>query len=250
VSDQRLRQLERRRGTDDEAAWLVERLRAGSLTRERLDLAAWCGHEPAIRAGGTPGPDDPDAWVRGLEVFSPALAVWSLAEVEVLELEEEAGADRLERLRLGARDAFLRDEGLGFARQETASSLRPGVLEQRVVFALHQLLRDARRADPVDPDIQRALEGVRPRFPYLDPGTWRYGWSERAPLGGWGHRLKYERARGGSSEHLVQACEGWTPPEDAPRVPGLVIVGNLWLEEQHAPVLATIREAAIAWALR
>ena len=185
MSDQRLRERERRRqGTvDDEAAWLVERIRAGSLSRERLDLAAWCGHEGAIRAGGTPGPVEPDAWVRGLEALSPALAVWTLVESEVVTLGEEAGAERLERLRLGAREAFLRDDGPGFAREVTARAPRPGVLEQRVVFALHQLLRDARRADPADPDILRALEAVKPRFPYLDPGTWRYAWSERAPLG-------------------------------------------------------------------
>ena len=44
MSDQRLRELERRwkesGSPDDEAAYLLERVRVGDLTRERLHLAA------------------------------------------------------------------------------------------------------------------------------------------------------------------------------------------------------------------
>jgi hypothetical protein len=54
VSDARLRELERRwketGSVDDEAAYLLERVRVGDLTRERLELAAYCGHEGATRA--------------------------------------------------------------------------------------------------------------------------------------------------------------------------------------------------------
>jgi len=49
VSDTRIRQLERQRdGTPEaEAAYLRARIRCGSLTRERLELAAYCGDEGA-----------------------------------------------------------------------------------------------------------------------------------------------------------------------------------------------------------
>ncbi len=53
MSDEKLRELERRfketGSVEDEAAWLVERVRVGDLTQERLELAAYLGHEPARR---------------------------------------------------------------------------------------------------------------------------------------------------------------------------------------------------------
>lgn len=253
MSDQRLRGLERKRGetVDDEAAWLVERIRAGTLPRERLDLAAWCGHEAAVRAGGRPGPGDPEAWFQGLEVFSPALAVWGL--VELLAGYDDHEPDRVarERLRLAARTAFLDDDAVAFACAETARPPPPQrAVEPRVHFALLQLLRDARVGDPTDPDVLRALALVKPRFPYLDPGAWRYAWSERAHLGGWAHHLQYVRARGGTSDQLVQASEGWSPPAGAPRVPGLVLGAGRLEPHTIAPARAAIAPAAIAWALR
>lgn len=54
MSDQKLRDLERRwhetGSPDDEAAYLVERVRVGDLTQDLLELAAYCGHEGANRA--------------------------------------------------------------------------------------------------------------------------------------------------------------------------------------------------------
>ena len=54
MSDSKLRELERRwreKGSvEDEITYLRERLRVGELTRERLELAAYCGHEGAKRA--------------------------------------------------------------------------------------------------------------------------------------------------------------------------------------------------------
>lgn len=51
MSDQRLRELERKwresGSVEDEAAYLRERVRVGDLTQERLELAAYCGHEGA-----------------------------------------------------------------------------------------------------------------------------------------------------------------------------------------------------------
>ena len=54
MSDSKLRELERRwretGSVEDEAAYLRERVRVGDLTQERLELAAYCGHEGARRA--------------------------------------------------------------------------------------------------------------------------------------------------------------------------------------------------------
>lgn len=72
MSDERLRELERRAretgAADDQAAWLVERLRMARLTRRRLEAAAHCGHEGARLALGTkaPLPEPTRDWARRL----------------------------------------------------------------------------------------------------------------------------------------------------------------------------------------
>jgi hypothetical protein len=56
MTDSHLRDLERRfrqsGSPDDSAAYLLERVRVGDLAQERLDLAAYCGHEGASVAVG------------------------------------------------------------------------------------------------------------------------------------------------------------------------------------------------------
>ncbi len=63
MSDERLREFERRwketGSVEDEAAYLLERVRAGELTQERLEMAAYCGHEAARFASGTTEPPIP-----------------------------------------------------------------------------------------------------------------------------------------------------------------------------------------------
>tara|TARA_R110002072_G_scaffold47901_1_gene131238 strand:- start:2189 stop:2989 length:801 start_codon:yes stop_codon:yes gene_type:complete len=74
MSDEKLRELERRwketGAVEDEAAFLLERVRAGELTQERLELAAYCRHEGATAATSQPpysgGPKEHDRWLRGL----------------------------------------------------------------------------------------------------------------------------------------------------------------------------------------
>lgn len=71
--DASLRELERRfRVTgriEDEVAWLLARVRAGSLEPSRLELAAYCGHAASlvVRPGAAQGGPAFDPWSRGLE---------------------------------------------------------------------------------------------------------------------------------------------------------------------------------------
>ena len=81
MSDDKLRELERRwketGSVEDEAAYLLERVRAGELTRERLELVAYCGHRGAAVAIGTVGlggnSGDLEAWAKGLSQWHEAL---------------------------------------------------------------------------------------------------------------------------------------------------------------------------------
>jgi hypothetical protein len=106
VSDARLRELERRwketNSPDDEAAYLLERVRVGDLTRERLELAAYCGHEGASTALGVSHArlPDPSIWIGGLGVHGTAsittaassLAVAALSTMEKAEETHQGGA--------------------------------------------------------------------------------------------------------------------------------------------------------------
>jgi len=60
LTDSRLRELERRwkesGRVDDEAAYLLEKVRVGELAQEKLELAAYCYYQPAILALGDSAP--------------------------------------------------------------------------------------------------------------------------------------------------------------------------------------------------
>jgi hypothetical protein len=100
MSDARLRELERRwretGSVQDEAAYLIERKRGGTLSAETLDLAAFLGHAAAVEATGpvseSAGGDwfatllqrlGPGAAVRVAAAFAQeALSVWESAVPE------------------------------------------------------------------------------------------------------------------------------------------------------------------------
>jgi hypothetical protein len=71
--DSHLRDLERRLlqsgSPDDEAAYLLERVRVGDLAQQRLELAAHCGHPGARLAFGQHAPDDPQNPERLIELL-------------------------------------------------------------------------------------------------------------------------------------------------------------------------------------
>lgn len=60
MTDSHLRELERRfrasGSAEDEAAWLLERVRNGDVSQEDAELASYLGHEAACRVFGSSGP--------------------------------------------------------------------------------------------------------------------------------------------------------------------------------------------------
>ena len=112
MTDTKLRELERRwkesNAAEDEAAYLLERVRVGDLEKEKLELAAYCGHEGARLALGDealptaltceedPSSDSIRSWAAGLRRWDgecsarAALAV-AVASQALLEGSEPLG---------------------------------------------------------------------------------------------------------------------------------------------------------------
>lgn len=112
TSDQRTRAAQRQ---GDRVAWLTERMRAGTLTREAVDLAAYCG-DPAARVGNPHYAFKPvtyrklDDWVADLDRWPGALERAALAACEVwLGVDPHAypNAKRLQREALQAARAHI-----------------------------------------------------------------------------------------------------------------------------------------------
>lgn len=107
MSDQRLRELERRVAEGDgaaEAPLLAERVRAGTLAPDRLRLAAYLGHPPAREALGDEAPvlrEDPDSWIRGLADWGPQ--AWVRAAIAAARLTGRPNQEVLD-----AAEAWLR----------------------------------------------------------------------------------------------------------------------------------------------
>ena len=84
MSDQKLRELERRwretGSVEDEAAYLRERVRVGDLTQERLELAAYCGHEGARVAANSTAVNR-DHFLLGLSQLSRELVAQAAVAV-------------------------------------------------------------------------------------------------------------------------------------------------------------------------
>lgn len=122
MSDDRLRGLRRGwRASDslvDEVAYLRGRVRAGQLSRERLELAAYCGHEAAgaicwdgcqpSRLSGLELHD----WAWGLHRWGPtveARAAACLAALGYAELRQRGWSDYLDRLGQAVESLTARD---------------------------------------------------------------------------------------------------------------------------------------------
>jgi hypothetical protein len=196
VSDERLRELERRwketGSVEDEAAWLRERVRAGELAQYRVDLACFCEHAGALLAAGRarsvfrppyPPTDDLTTWPFNKE----ALTRFTLAFAQ-LALDRAPEKDRDANAVLVAVEAWLacpchdhqvaayRTTGplpheLIGKRRHGADVARAAVLayeatlnSENVIFSLPDRIVDllgiVRRAGANDKDVRDALAPV------------------------------------------------------------------------------------------
>lgn len=223
--DTRLRELERRArgGTDDEVAeWLAGRVRAGTLGRERLLLAAYCGHRPArLAAPEAPSaPDDLDAWVLGLRRWRTAPARAALAaarQVVPLKALETDVDDTLELL--------ARTEALIEAPRDEAS-----------VEALHAAADGVARRG----GLRWWDEEPRPRGWWLEArsgGSWGAAWATR------------ESVDLVALEAAAAAIGGVARAAGAARLASRLVGSHPVSGPWTAPVRDVAAEALVAWAL-
>lgn len=122
MTDARLRDLERRwketSAPQDEAVYLLERVRIGDLTQERLELAAYCWHKGArATISAAPPPSDFLKWIEGFTRWGNrgvAAAALALAQAVLPFITVETGDRSLEPV-LVAGEAYLRNPSPGTA---------------------------------------------------------------------------------------------------------------------------------------
>lgn len=169
MSDARLRELERRwkeTGTaDDEAAYLLERVRSGELTLDRVRIAAQCGSEAARLALGL-GRDEAegaDQWLAGLGQAQDldAYLVACFCVLDAIRLKAPEAVARLEEGRA------LVEEWLTTRRRSRIDGLIDVATEDRLsteAFNVQQRLRDLEGTmsymSPWTPAVNAASESV------------------------------------------------------------------------------------------
>lgn len=187
MSDERLRELERRwKETDsveDEAAYLLERVRIGELTQERLELAAYCGQEASRLALGPKEhdlPGDLEEWVLGLARWG--CTACGIAALGVAELVRERWAwpwdERLDVALQAAADWVTCpcERHRSLAKQATldATWARASYEDPRASQAAHALswacAVASRSQQPVEDVALDAVRTVRSALDVIDAG--------------------------------------------------------------------------------
>lgn len=109
MTDERLRELERRwketGSVEDEAAYLLEQVRVGHLDQEKLELAAYCGYEPArlaLRDDTATGIADLEAWLGGFKRRGRWCLVFALHGLAASALRATIGSLTPEDAKLGS----------------------------------------------------------------------------------------------------------------------------------------------------
>lgn len=142
MTDTRLRQRERKwketGAVEDEAAYLLERVRVGDLEKERLELAAYCGYGAAGIAltGELPkAPSNPGAWLARIEALEPPLRARALIGVGRLFLSAEGeslAASRREVMEQAVESAERRIGDPGCVQEESDEPLLEALAEVAV----------------------------------------------------------------------------------------------------------------------
>lgn len=151
---------------EDEAAWLLERVRVGDLEQERLELATHLGHQAALRLKGDALPSDPgfEQWFRRIgrwgraEIVRALLAClfvdpkatidheglqvvreteeWVLCPCDRCEARVRVALEATPYVKWGVREVSLQEAALGFL----AEALSARAFKNRSLLALSRLL--------------------------------------------------------------------------------------------------------------
>lgn len=210
-----------------EAAFLRARLRAGTLSLERLELAAYCGHEgaratldariPTLVTGLWHDEDNRPVhttensrtgeWVAGLSRWGPAVQVRAAVAAARVAWGEAVAAEQ---------------------RRPSAA----GLLSMAAINAVEQWLKDPNEGNRID--AARAFLAARP----VDAGL-QFRWLPMVPT-------RYQ-----AGTHPTPEGGGWgeEPPYPGPSLwhPGEIMAAAELAGE--APIRAAIQSALIAWAL-
>ena len=222
MSDAKLRELERKwkesGSVEDEAAYLRERVRAGDLTQERLELAAYFGHAAAGRAlpmsliqAAAPADlgwerleaDGPEAVVRGLLAVSrAALNEW----------ERPGRASSRPRASIAAVEAWLACKG-----PEQLDRVRKCCLQWE-----KEVLSDV--------NLRAGGGGASPRIPPADPRLASAGY------------LAFSAARGviGGLEYAREMIDECVDPQNESYLAPCI---------SRTTVLAALASEVVTWAL-
>jgi hypothetical protein len=156
VSDERLRELERRwketGSIEDEASWLAERLRLGRASKDMVALAAHCGHAAAQRVRGE-GAMDAAEWIRSVRGFGGEASVRAI-------------------LAVGPLSRIVTEARVSLGRTPTSESHASGI--ERGIGWYAYVCRDDHRSSALKGAREQALaESAR------DPGLWTATWMMR-----------------------------------------------------------------------
>lgn len=234
VTDQRLRHFERDAAHGDlqaQARLLLERVRIGDLTEERLRLAAHLGDEAANLAGtgGMEATQNLRTWLRellrwrGAVVLRTYMAAFRLLpghddpvyqDVETeIRTWLESGAQRRSpvSVRLGSRRPVSRaqtHEGHVLCKSLSMMTLEMGTLSP-------YYLREN------DPERIRAATAASQRFaPPSSGGQWRYSYTYRGDDRCWHlFRDANDSGVGASSSRVVESSPAWSPASEVRTVP-------------------------------
>ncbi|MCA9642758.1 MAG: hypothetical protein KC492_18805 [Myxococcales bacterium] len=131
MTDSRLQELKRAweasGSVEDEAAYLRERVRVGDLTQERLELAAYCGHEGAQIAVTTCVQSAPaEEWLSGLRSHGRKACAAAAAAAAHLGIAQLAHPNSAEAKEVASR-------AIAIAERYAAGGLELGALVAREV---------------------------------------------------------------------------------------------------------------------
>lgn len=217
MTDERLRAAQRRAGAfEADVAALAERLRAGRIGLDRVEIAAFCGDEVARAALGSAAPAVPQeqaAWVRGLEAWSSETALRGFLTAAALDVG--MSLDCVDRLVARA----VRG-GRGSTQAFADERDRLGAAHAKLIsLATHTIEQDPRFVPVDDPEVVRATEDMAARYAHdrVKYGRTVFGAYRGQPS--WLHQFVVVAPRQERWPVLCGAEPGWVPPAGTERFP-------------------------------